>query len=418
MVENHQVGSKPARSRRRKGTEDPEYDEVQPALLFNHFLLSSLDFNFTHSSPSQSALLNMARTKQTAPKSTGGNAPRRALRARVAEPTPPEGAAWGSNDDEKENKDSVPVTYLGLYNEDGHAMFPDGLEITPQTFVPQEPVFASPVCASTVSKRRAWPSPVGISLFLHTLDLTGPRTLDDEVADMAELGRQAAGYDEIIIFLCTHSDETRGDLFWEPNGAISVKDFFSSIFGDLLLPLAKKNIIMFFLACGAVIHYKESSSDLQAVVSTYNIKHCFAFTAKTLLAFEIFSFVQGYVNSIMLQGLEPAKHLEHLLDQCFSVGLHTNIVWLKPNATPVCYTWTERVVRPWGHSLPYQCSVCKSLWSWRRCKGKRADGSIAFFCRGTLYSGMPCDAKVFISNDMNLVPVTQGHKGTWMKGTL
>ncbi|KAI0685944.1 hypothetical protein BC835DRAFT_1309725 [Cytidiella melzeri] len=234
------------------------------------------------------------------------------------------------------------MTYRGLYNEDGCAMFPNGLAITPQSFIPPRIRCRLPC------------------LCIINIYLVGDRTTDNEVADMAELGRQGADYDKIMVFICTHSDETRGDLFFEPNGAVTVND-------HLLDPLKKKEITMFLLACGAILHDKESSHDLKTAVSTFNIKNCFTFTSQMLLAYEIFPFVQGYAHAAVRQGRDSEADLEQLLDQCFSVGLHTNFVWFMP---------------------------------------------------GKLPSGAQCQATVTVINDMNLGPVQRGHKGVWMIGIL
>ncbi|KAI0681760.1 hypothetical protein BC835DRAFT_1311788 [Cytidiella melzeri] len=421
----------------------------------------------------------MARTRQTPKKTTGGKAPRKALGGAVAEPTPPEGEAWHSNN-ENGHEDSlvqcecgrgvcvrcapqldsvpsevmgrcsftcppcelrrnkVPMTYRGLYNQDGCAMFPNGLAITPQSFIPPRIRCRLPrLCIINIylvgllprggpghllsEMVHPWYSSFRdesrVIYLEHILDVTGDRTIDNEVADMAELGRQGADYDMIMVFICTHSDETRGDLFFEPNGAVTVNDFFSHILKHLLDPLKKKEITMFLLACGAILHHKESSHDLKTAVSTFNIKNCFAFTSQMLLAYEIFPFVQGYAHAAVRQGQDSEADLERLLDQCFSVGLHTNIVWFMPGKDPIRYAWTENMVRPWGHTLSYQCSSCMSLWCWSRRKVNQ-DGSILFGCKGKLPSGAQCQATVTVINDMNLGPVQRGHKGVWMKGIL
>lgn len=38
-------------------------------------------------------------------------------------------------------------------------------------------------------------------------------------------------YDHVMIFLCTHSDVERGDLFWEPAGTLAVADVSSFLSG-------------------------------------------------------------------------------------------------------------------------------------------------------------------------------------------
>ncbi|KAI0684114.1 hypothetical protein BC835DRAFT_1310692 [Cytidiella melzeri] len=350
----------------------------------------------------------MARTRQTPKKTTGGKAPRKALGGAVAEPTPPEGEAWHSND-ENGNKDSEqgPNDLQGALQQDGCAMFPNGLAITPQSFIPPRICCRLPrLCIINIylvgllprggpghllsEMVRPWYSSFRdesrVIYLEHIMDVTGDRTIDNEVADMAELGRRGADYDMIMVFICTHSDETRGDLFFEPNGAVTVND-------HLLDPLKKKEITMFLLACGAILHHKESSHDLKTAVSTFNIKNCFAFTSQMLLAYEIFPLSR--VMPMPLSGRDGTLKLT--LSNC----------WTNASAsacTPILYG-------------SCRCSSCMSLWCWSRRKVNQ-DGSILFGCKGKLPSGAQCQATVTVINDMNLGPVQRGHKGVWMKGIL
>ncbi|KAI0684190.1 hypothetical protein BC835DRAFT_1310641 [Cytidiella melzeri] len=381
-------------------------------LLSSYSAIFPHGFDFELVSPT---LGNMARTRQTSKKTTGGKAPRKALGGAVAEPTPPKGEAWHSNN-ENGNKDSltyvqltvvlclyewwtvcavnkVPMTYRGLYSKDGCAMFSNGLAITPQSFIPPRIRCRLPrLCIINiylvVLLPRGGPGHFlsemvcpWYSLFRdesrvtyleHIMDVTGDRTIDNGVADMAELC-----YDMIMVFICTHSDETRGDL------SLGWMVLSRSMMYHLLDLLKKKEITMFLLACGAILHHKESSHDLKTAVSVFNIKNCFAFTSQMLLAYKIFPFVQGYAHAVVRQGRDSEADFEQLLDQLPQR-------WL---AHQYCMVHAGRMK-------------------------VNQNGSILFGWKGKLPSSAKCQATVTVINDMNLGPMQRGHKGVWMKGIL
>jgi hypothetical protein len=139
--------------------------------------------------------------------------------------------------------------------------------------------------------------------------------------------------------------------------------------------------------------------------------------AKGLLSHLTAPFVQQYVEMAVLRGQNTSKDVEVLLHQCYNLGRHTHIAWFRPHIEPIRFAWVERVVRPWGQSLPYQCPACKSIFAWH--KGKtEPTGAINFHCNGQDSLGANCNNTVLVSNELKLEATEKGHMGKWMKGPL
>lgn len=151
---------------------------------------------------------------------------------------------------------------------------------------------------------------------------------------------------------------------------------------------------------------------------SYDINHTFAFTTKGLISQFIFPLAQEYVETALLHGQDADNDIECLLDQCYSVGRHTNIIWIRPNKTPIRYAWTEPVVRPWGQTLPYQCPKCMSPFPWDRGTTNEKTKDIVFRCKGYTAKKRRCENSLTITNIYQLDLVARGNKGKWKKGNL
>ncbi|KAI0082935.1 hypothetical protein BDY19DRAFT_910981 [Irpex rosettiformis] len=338
---------------------------------------------------------------------------------------------------ERSRSNYRPSCYFGLYRSDETPLFPTGLRVEPQAYVSIKSRMTSPrICIIDIHLPdlivrggpghllheylypwyHAFTGEARLHYVAHPIDLV-KSTLKKEEQFFRALGRtvETISYEHIFIFLTTHSDETRGDLFYEANAACPMSELFEALLAPLFKPLAQKDITFFLLACGGVVDFEDSRNDLQATVNQYNINNCFAFTTKGLIGHAVFPFVNQYVQSTLLQdSREVGTRVEELLDQCLSVGRHTHICWFKPNALPVRYAWTENTVRPWGHQLPYQCPSCLSVYSWSR-KAVRPEG-IEFYCTGAFPNGTKCTNNTIFTNSLLLTNLPNINKGKWMKG--
>lgn len=184
------------------------------------------------------------------------------------------------------------------------------------------------------------------------------------------------------------------------------------------------------------MEFKESSDALQEAVDQYvsvsdvivhfgrptfhryNIRHTFAFATKGLIAQLTFPLAKEYVDTALLHGQDAEDDIEGMLDQCYSVGRHTNIIWIRPNQAPVRFAWTESVVRPWGQTLPYQCPACFSVFAWDNGKTKPETGDITFRCKGFNAKGRKCQKTLEVKNTHGLVLTKRRHMGKWRKGAL
>ncbi|KAI6143036.1 hypothetical protein BKA82DRAFT_4017785 [Pisolithus tinctorius] len=133
----------------------------------------------------------------------------------------------------------------------------------------------------------------------------------------SELASSLTTFAKVVIFLTTHTDEDRGDLFsgMESKVPIATEVFELQFLQGLLLPFS--NIVkggdLIFFVCGSTVRKEESFQGLKAAV-------------------------QQHSNIILMLWQEK-------------------VVVEK-------FIWTDKFIRPWGQQLPAQCPQCYSIQKW------------------------------------------------------
>ncbi|KAI5992353.1 hypothetical protein F5J12DRAFT_786149 [Pisolithus orientalis] len=145
----------------------------------------------------------------------------------------------------------------------------------------------------------------------------------------SKLASSLTTFAKVVIFLTTHTDEDRGDLFsgMENKVPIATEVFELQFLQGLLLPLS--NIVkggdLIFFVCGSTVRKEQSFQGLKAAV----------------------------------QQLPCPKHSNIIL-----------MLW-QEKVVVEKFVWTDKFIRPWGQQLPAQCPQCYSIQKWEAgCSGQ------------------------------------------------
>ncbi|KAI6009274.1 hypothetical protein EDC04DRAFT_2610642 [Pisolithus marmoratus] len=138
-----------------------------------------------------------------------------------------------------------------------------------------------------------------------------------------DLANSLSSYQSVILFLTTHSDEERGDLF---SGIVEEQTVASEVFEvlqALFTPFTQiiRVAHIFFNVCGSVVTVKDSFNGLKKAAQLHS-------------------------NIIVMMWRSQGENME--------VG---KLVVEK-------LVWTDKFIRPWGNNLPVQCPQCGSIQKW------------------------------------------------------
>ncbi|KAG2353440.1 hypothetical protein BDR07DRAFT_1383153 [Suillus spraguei] len=173
-------------------------------------------------------------------------------------------------------------------------------------------------------------------------------------------------FERIEVFVHTHSETIRGDLW---GGGIN---------GYL------KGANLWMLACGQTVQVLDAFAALKARVKYHELEHIVAFNAARFHASLISAFVLAYAERVLIEGFEVQDTVPDLLAVSTQLAMHASVIhihltsafrrrpitiveYTKPvthvdelSMTVTTYTFFDENRRPWGNTLPYQCSSCKS----------------------------------------------------------
>ncbi|TFY53528.1 hypothetical protein EVG20_g10074, partial [Dentipellis fragilis] len=183
-----------------------------------------------------------------------------------------------------------------------------------------------------------------------------------QVADaLKKLGPTIEGR-RALIMISTHSDEERGDLFLENNGAYTHQDFFNTIIPPAFAgALAGFDATFLFLVCGAFVSVPQSLIDLRGMIANLTLPKPF------LLHLLLQRFIHGY---------DLSQAIERILSESpHDFRRHTGVIHLGYNknlgnntsASSVFtthYMWHSHTIMPWGIQIPLQCPECMCIRQW------------------------------------------------------
>ncbi|KAI6140333.1 hypothetical protein BKA82DRAFT_4019586 [Pisolithus tinctorius] len=156
----------------------------------------------------------------------------------------------------------------------------------------------------------------------------------------SELASSLTIFAKVVIFLTTHTDEDRGDLFsgMENKIPIATEVFELQFLQGLLLPFS--NIVkggdLILFVCGSTVRKEESFQGLKAAVQHFKPRSMLLFDAERLQLVTTIPFLMSVLDSTLVQGFH-----------------------------------VQSAVRPWGQQLPAQCPQCYSIQKWEAgCSGQ------------------------------------------------
>ncbi|KAI5996824.1 hypothetical protein F5J12DRAFT_785251 [Pisolithus orientalis] len=182
----------------------------------------------------------------------------------------------------------------------------------------------------------------------------------------SKLASSLTTFAEVVIFLTTHTDEDRGDLFsgMENKVPIATEVFELQFLHGLLLPFS--NIVkggdLIFFVCGSTVRKEESFQGLQAAVQHFKPRSMLLFDAERLQLVTTIPFLMSVLDSTIVQGF----HVQ-------SAVRHSNIILMLWQEKVVVekFIWTDKFIRPLGQQLPAQCPQCYSIQKWEAgCSGQ------------------------------------------------
>ncbi|KAI5985708.1 hypothetical protein F5J12DRAFT_787348 [Pisolithus orientalis] len=182
----------------------------------------------------------------------------------------------------------------------------------------------------------------------------------------SKLASSLTTFAKVVIFLTTHTDEDRGDLFsgMENKVPIATEVFELQFLQGLLLPLS--NIVkggdLIFFVCGSTVRKEQSFQGLKAAVQHFKPRSMLLFDAERLQPVTTIPFLTSVLDSTLVQGF----HVQ-------SAVRHSNIILMLWQEKVVVekFVWTDKFIRPWGQQLPAQCPQCYSIQKWEAgCSGQ------------------------------------------------
>ncbi|KAG1853996.1 hypothetical protein F4604DRAFT_1686187 [Suillus subluteus] len=212
--------------------------------------------------------------------------------------------------------------------------------------------------------------------------------------------------------------------------AYSIDDFFAALFvGGIEEYL--KGATLWMLVCGHMVRELDALNVYKACVKHYQIEHAFAFGAELFHACLTTSFIVAYVDRVLVEGLEVQDVIQDLLIVSPRLAMHACIVHVHVMNTfrrrfPTIAEYTQGLARipgaevstivstytffhdnnrPFGQTLPYQCSTCKCIRTWERTTSTLDE--IQFACR-------KCKHEITYTKhqESKIILYSQGYRGT------
>ncbi|KAI6137274.1 hypothetical protein F5141DRAFT_1209602 [Pisolithus sp. B1] len=195
-----------------------------------------------------------------------------------------------------------------------------------------------------------------------SFNLGTPESMDAYDKAASDLANTLSAYSRVVLFLTTHSDEDRGDLF---TGYINKKPVAYKVlpFLQLLLkPLSKiiNGADIIFYVCGSVVTNPQSFNGVKEVAQ----QSMLLFDAQHLQLASTVPYLQSLLDNTIIQGFPISSAAKVALNDCGMLGRHSNIIlftWQEEALVVEKFLWTDKHLKPWGHLLPVQCPQCGTI---------------------------------------------------------
>ncbi|KAG1758087.1 hypothetical protein EDD22DRAFT_850306 [Suillus occidentalis] len=380
--------------------------------------------------PSLHWAIAMARTKQTSKKTTGGPAKRHELpnskkltsrlNTTVSRPVFHPSPTAEANLKGFEDATGAPVlTVPATIN--GH------IEVTSRSQVCSDPVLilhfvlkGLPPSGSPapIMREALWPygGPNG-SIRYHEIifDFGTEEKHDKHVESMTELVNKFKHlhYERVEVFIYTHSETVRGDIWGGFEDDTSVGRGRNKIITPGLFVGGIEDYIqgatLWMLVCGHTIREPPAFKLFKDCVKCYKPKHTFAFSAELFHASLTTPFVTAYVDRILIEGFDVQEVITFRRRQPTMVEYNqgsTQVLTGPVSLTVTMYTYFHDNNRPFGNALPYQCPKCMCVRTWQRVTYNMKDESrfACKRCKNTITYIRPAQS--------HIIMYSQGYRGT------
>ncbi|KIM55284.1 hypothetical protein SCLCIDRAFT_30447 [Scleroderma citrinum Foug A] len=167
-----------------------------------------------------------------------------------------------------------------------------------------------------------------------------------------------------LVFMTVHSEITHGDLFAGKDAqgrdvAMEVKEFMKCLFSPSLERVVHRSTL-FMLTCGPLVTFQDSFLAMKQTITCLQPEYTIAFTAPNFLSAVLKVFIVTYCVQVLIQGHPIMEVLHNLLDGAPELCMHTDVVLLyvnlvTPKASPqvvttMGYRFAHVVPSMWGHS--------------------------------------------------------------------
>ncbi|KAH9983730.1 hypothetical protein BJV77DRAFT_1072644, partial [Russula vinacea] len=202
----------------------------------------------------------------------------------------------------------------------------------------------------------------------------------------------------VWLFITTHGDKDRGDLFYNTKAADFVDTFFDMVLMESIMDVLRtRSTTCFMMVCGGLVTFPESQRDLIKVFNSNKFKHLFAFTVDGLIPSILSSLLIDMSQRVILESYDISNFIGNLISSSPIIARHTSIIHLcitEKGTSSVQYLWAHKAIQPWGKRLPPQCDKCGSFRSWDKPVHVPASGAnrvgYSFRCTGTTVNGSEC----------------------------
>ncbi|KAI6010587.1 hypothetical protein EDC04DRAFT_2905784 [Pisolithus marmoratus] len=132
----------------------------------------------------------------------------------------------------------------------------------------------------------------------------------------------------VTLFLTTHSDEEKGDLFAGFVDGVIVASEVSEVLHALFTPFTQiiRVAHIFFNVCGSVVTVKDSFNGLKKAAQLFRPKSMVLFDAQHLHLATTIPYLLSLVDSTIIQGFDVSSAIKFALNDCAMLGRHFNII--------------------------------------------------------------------------------------------
>ncbi|KAI5986739.1 hypothetical protein EDC04DRAFT_2614984 [Pisolithus marmoratus] len=190
-----------------------------------------------------------------------------------------------------------------------------------------------------------------------TFNLATPKSMDIYQKAASKLADTLSPYSRILLFLTTHSDEDRGDLFAGYN--INNEPVASKFLQLLLNPLSEiiTSANMVFYVCGSVVTKEKSFKGLKKAAqlspfltfSNFKPRSMLLFDAAHLQLAATIPYLHSLLDNTIIQGYPVSSAAQVALHDCGMLGRHSNVIlilWESKGLVVQKFIWTDEHIKP------------------------------------------------------------------------